>query len=578
MPTGTYIRDIALIDDSDSEFNLSNNVLSYSFDYSLEGYYVPRVVKTSGAASKVNRNINPISSTATWWKSYADVFYNHIWLLPSSVDLTGAPALYSTNIVVWNSYFVSKTLSTVTPTGLSGVNLAGTVPETIPALGTRTFTLSLSAGAPASISGYYTFTFSDAEDPVLTVAGTLALVFPFRHDWSSEWLETYGLKTGIIESHNGYEQRYKLSANPRRTLQMNVLLAEGDTQARNAQMRALFHNMMAYGRGKSWLVPVWSDAQNLGYDLPSGSSTITMSTDYLDIKNDGYLIIYNAFDDYEVVTVDSFTSNSVTLAAPTSKTWLGGCALVPALQAIIPDETISGEVITYDVERHNLTWAIRKAENETINKIAAYTPTAFYNGYPVFFDEHNFTEDPSVDIYSPNRLLDYEVGEVLLDPRYQFTKVRTTYTYLLRDRAAISNFLGFFRYLNGKHSPFWIPTYAKDIQVVNSGVGASSSIDITYIGYASFIKDDPRRRDLILIKPDGSYITRRIEASTDNGNGTETLSLDQPIGFDWTPASFRSGHFLRLVRLDQDSLEVSYDTNHFGQAGLVVVDNFETPS
>lgn len=574
MPTGTYISNTVLISTADAGFNLSNNVLSYSFDYSLQGYYVPAPVKSS-SISRTTVSANPTTAVGSYLGSYADIFYNHIWLLPSTVDLTGAPSSYSTGILVWNSYFTSKTLSSVTPTNLTGISIAGTVPYTIPPLGTRSFTLTLSGSAPPTINGSYLFTFSDAEDPVLSVGGTLALVFPFSHDWNDNWSETYFLKTAVLESHNGREQRYKLTANPRRTFSTNVLLAEGDSIERNAQIRAFYHNIMAYGRSKVWLVPVWSDIIPVTTDIAAGISTLNVNTANLDIKNNGYLVLYKNYDNYEVVSVQSFTSSSVTLTAPTANNWERGSAILPALRATITDEMLQGSVITYDVEKYGITWSVTTSENEVINKIANYTPVETYNGYPVFFDEHNFAEDPSVEIYSPNRLIDFEIGSFLIDPRYNFDKVRTSYTYLLRDRAAISQFLGFFKYVNGKQKAFWVPTYARDIQITNSGLSSATSIDIKNIGYASFIRSDTRKRDIMLVKPDNSYILRRIVSAVDNGNGTETLNLDQPIGMTWNSTTFKAGHFLRLVRLDQDSLEVSYMTNTFGSASLVLVDIFE---
>ena len=76
----------------------------------------------------------------------------------------------------------------------------------------------------------------------------------------------------------------------------------------------------------------------------------------------------------------------------------------------------------------------------------------------------------------------------------------------------------------------------------------------------------------MLVKSDGSYIIRRITSSVNNGDGTEDLTLNQTIGFNWTANSFKEGHFLKLARLDQDSLEVTYLTNTITNISFVIVD------
>lgn len=573
MPNGTLLKSTLIINDDDSTLNISPNLRSYTFDYSLAGKLVPNFLKTTGATKPIIA-IPAVSKAGKYLSSYTDVFYNRIWVIPTSINLDGVPQLYSTSVTIWNSYFTSKTLSSVTPTNLSGINITGQTSGTYNPLEYKSYNIALTSSVGAFVDGYYTFTFSNAEDPQLPIAGSLSLAFPYRHNWNSDWVETYSLKTGLIESHNGKEQVYRLTANPRRSFNMEVLLADKKGVPESNVFRSKFYNSMAYGKAKSWVVPIWSDVCVLDYDLVNGATTINVDTDNSDFKVGGYVYLYKSHEEYEIVTVQSMSSTSLTLTVPIQNNWSTGTYIVPAVQARLQDDSIKGSILNYGIESYNLIWAVNIKENETINKIGSYTSTT-YDGYTVFLWKHNFTEDPSVEIYSPNRLIDFEIGDFILDPRYNFTRVRTTYNYLLKNKAEISTAIGFFRQVNGKQKPFWVPTYANEIQLTGSGSSSSNIITIQNIGYSTFINQNPNHRDIILYKTDGTYIIRRITNSYVNIDGTESLVLNQTVGFDWTSATFREGHFLKRMRLDQDSLEVNYITNTSATISFVMVDSVQ---
>ncbi len=568
--SGVLIKNTLLINDNDSLLNITSNLRSYAFDYSLQGYLVGaslKALKISGPAVP----INTATKTGKYSGSYTDIFYNRIWILPPELNIDGAPPQFSTNVIVWNSYFSDVTITGITSNNLSGVSISGVTSGVFKGLESKTYTVSLSGNVGAVVDGYYQFIFSNAEDPILKVVGTLALDFPYKHNWTDDYVETYVLKSDVLESHNGKEQTYKLTANPRRTLSMSVLLADNTTIENINVIRSKFYNSMAFGKAKPWLVPIWPDVQTLQSDVSAGTNVINVPTTNFDFKVGGYVYIYKNQSEYEVASVQGLTSNSITLSANLSKSWQKGTNIVPIVSAIMQEDSIKGSLINYGVESFSIVWTVNIKDNAEINKIGTYTADS-YQGHLLFLWKHNFTEDPSVEIYSPNRLLDNEVGNFLIDPRYNFTRTRSTFSYLLKNRQELSTALGFFKAVNGRQKPFWMPTYANEIQVVGSGISTSNIIKIKDIGYNVFIKQNPNQRDVMLVKSDGSYIIRRITSSVNNGDGTEDLTLNQTIGFNWTANSFKEGHFLKLARLDQDSLEVTYLTNTITNISFVIVD------
>lgn len=561
-------------DDAFLNLSILTRSKSLSF-YNGVGLNASKWVKTA-SATRNTLSLGSVSRVGRKWSSYVDIFYNRIWIIPPSIDLTGAPTNYATTVKVWNSYFTQKTMTAVTPTNLTGITFAPSVPKTFNALEIASYNFSLTNAVPASVDGYYTFTFSDAEDPTLDVNGILSVTYPYFHNWTNSLIESISFFTNIIESKNGKEQRRRLRKYPRRQLQYNILLANSDDYNNNALMRALYHNQMMFGSGKTWLVPIAQDARNLGATVASGTTTINVDTVYHDYAVDGYVFIGTSYDNYEVGRIQSMTTSTITLVAATTKTWNSGATIAPMRQCVLGQENNNGTSILYEVESQNVLWDVLAQDNVT-SRYITYAPTYMYKGYPVYTPKNNFVEEPTIEFFNPQRRLDSATGLFRLDSRYQSTKERVSLRVLCSNRSEIATLIGFFISRAGKLNPCWIPTYSEDFQLTQGGVASTTNLIVKSIGYNLYIKQLAYRQDIVFIKNDGTMLFRRITGSSDNGNGTETISIDQQVGFDFQPSDFQAICFLRFCRLDSDSMELEYITSDIATTNLLFVDTYEVP-
>lgn len=574
--TGYAQSDYQIINDDDAFLNLSIDTRSKSFAFDgSEAQILTEWVITSGV-SATDIDFDEVTRNAVKWDTYSDIFYNRIWVIPPSIDLTGAPSNFSTTVSVWNSYFVQKTMTGVTPTNITGVNFSPTVPHTFKPLEIQNYNFALNSSAPASINGNYQFIFSDAEDPYLLVSGVLSVTMPFFHDWNDVCVERIAYSTDITESKSGKEQRRRLRKYPRRQIEYKTLIADGSDEKRNALQRVLFHNTMLFGRNKTWLAPIVQDATFLTENVNSGATTINVNTQYYDYAVDGYVLLYKSFDYYEVVRIDSLTSSSITLVAPTVKDFLAGTKICPMRQAIFSEETSSGEVIVYQAEDHTLSWDIL-VQDSADQKKTVYVPAYIYKGFDVWTQTSDFSDSNAMEIYNPQRRLDAGYGLFDIDSRYKVTKERTDIKVLLKSKQEISVFMGFLDYRVGKLKAMWVPTFSNDFQIAQDGNSADTTIKVVSTGYSLFVNQADVRKDIMFVKTDGTRLFRRIEGSIDNGDGTETISVDSSLGFDFTANDFSYICFLRLVRQDSDVTEISYITTDYAQSGLKVVDVFEIP-
>lgn len=577
MATGFLQTGILIPNQNDSGLNLSTNVSSRAFGFDAEESKVIISTAKSTAITITTIDYDEVSRTGYLSSSYSDIFYNRIWVLPPSIDLTGAPTSFTTTVSVWNSYFVQKTMTTVTPTNTTGLVFAPTTPKTFNALEFVNYTLSLDTNPPVSVDGNYQFIFSNAEDPYLTITGVLSVTFPFLHDWvDGSLVERYSFLTDVIESKSGKEQRIKLRKHPRRQIESKILTASSDDNEKNALQRMLFHNQTFFGMSKTWLVPVCADYERLSYNLSPGSSSINLDTRYKDYSVNGYVMLFKDYNDYEIVRISSMTTSSLTLVAPTTKSWSSGSTIAPMRQSVVGQETIAGVVIVNEVEAESVLWDVLVQDNIQ-NRTTTYSPTELYRGYDVYNIGTDFSVENQLEIYNPQRRLDADVGIFKLDSRYKITKTRTDLNLLLKSKKEISEFIGFYFYRSGKLKPFWYINQSKDLQIAQSGSSSDTTIKIKDIGYSLYVREADSRRDVAFIKNDGTKVFRRITGSSGNGNGTETLTIDSPLGFNFASTDFQRISFIRFVRLDSDLLELNYFSTEVAGTSLRLVDVFELP-
>ena len=81
---------------------------------------------------------------------------------------------------------------------------------------------------------------------------------------------------------------------------------------------------------------------------------------------------------------------------------------------------------------------------------------------------------------------------------------------------------------------------------------------VGWTGYATRTPQATNRRDLRIQLASGAVLYRRINASVDNGNGTETLTLDASLGVAVTPDQVAQVSFMGLCRSDSDQFELGW--------------------
>lgn len=128
----------------------------------------------------------------------------------------------------------------------------------------------------------------------------------------------------------------------------------------------------------------------------------------------------------------------------------------------------------------------------------------------------------------------------------------------------------------GRAVPFWVASWDEDVKL-NADHVAGLTLTVLAVGYtAQMFAVGSARRHLAIRLPGGTTYYRKVAGSVDNGDGTETLTLEETVPVPMPEATLVS--ILHFVRLDNDAVEIEW-SGGFSQAQMKMRDlPTETPA
>lgn len=477
-------------------------------------------------------------------------YYERIYITPNDIGLGNLVSAQFRQFDVWNAYFSSKLLSSLVPSGdTTGIILTepDPAPTTFGALEVRTYDLNFALTGPATIDVTWTFNFPD-ESPTLEVTGNRVIIFALPPDWSEEVTEKYEWLTHIIETEDGFEDRYRLRINPRRSLEYR-LLKDG------VEKRWLERYLYAW-KGRPFSVPIWTDCAITTTPTIVGDSTIDIATtDYTSFKVGGIAIFFNGYDDTEAVEIQNVNPTSLDLVRPTLQAWPAGTKFYPARVGRMRDDvTLSQPTAGIDIGRIRFEFV---DPDEAIPAVDAG---------PIFYDSRvmerapNRAEDISVIWQSRYGLVDFGIGQPLVDDRAGFPDQVYSLSFAEDTRADIWFWKEWMHERAGKWSKFYMSSWSTDFVLVAPIAFNDVSLDVEDIEYRTFYDGVVEKQNITIKTSDGQLYHRRITSVSLLGPGVERFTIDAVLGISYSIDEVLMISFLHPVRLDTDSVEFNWDT------------------
>lgn len=490
--------------------------------------------------------------------SFVDLFYYRIFVVPAVMDFENIVGNATRQVIVWNAYFAPHNLTAITGFNVDGVTIDA-VPAVFNALQARTYNVDVSVDGSPIIDGRYDFVF-DVETASMSVLGRRVVAFMFPHDWADQFKETVSYRNEVFPSHRGARQQaVGYRRKPWRKLEINHYV-------KTAKEAALLEAILYDNQHRAYGVPVWSDHTRLLSDATPGDDVLNLVTDWLDFNDNGILALYKNPFEYEVLGIDTVPAfaDLVNLKQSVSGTWPAGTRVVPMIVATLdPDVEASFLTIRNGVLR--LNWQAMGKEWGTHRLDASETlPT--YRGYPVWLKKNDFGDDVNRHYTRDsqrrgkqlNRFNQYELGVAA-----QHTN---EFKMLLNGRQEISRFLYFLSQRRGRQVPFWYCARSRDMQLAAQITSGDVRIVVDDWGYARYYNVKDSRRDIAIIRPNGTVLMRRITdvlQPPDTAPGTLSLGLDSSIGVSIGPSElpYVRISFLKASRVEADDVELAFQTH-----------------
>jgi hypothetical protein len=480
-------------------------------------------------------------------------FAGDITIWPYTIDMGLVLTAQVYTLGVWNLTGRAQYMVNWLVVGIDGValtNLEG-YPIWYGPTQYREYRLDVAVQGQAEINGTITVNFTGFAGLVTTITGLRLITFSFEPNWREPVIESLEWLTDVLTSHSGKEQRIALRTNPRRAIKYLYTL---DYQNKVSN----FESYLWGWQHRVFAVPVWTDWIRPTTLIPTGAMTINVVTSLRDFANTRLAIIWRDFLNYEVVEIQSLTASTLVLAKATIYNWEITDRIIPVRLARL-DKTISIDRPTSNIAEASVTFTMEPITATDTTRLGT-SIWQQYQGLDVLNVPVNSTEKVSEEYTREMVVFDNKKGSwntlTLSDGP---TAVRP-YSWLLKTRQEIMNFLAFLEVHKGKQVPFWMPTWSKDIELMQNISSSDTTILIKKINYTKMIDVHPNRRDLAFYPTNSSLIpiVKRITSCVEVTGGNELLTIDTSFGVAKLITDFRAISFLTLGRFDQDNFELTW--------------------
>lgn len=193
-----------------------------------------------------------------------------------------------------------------------------------------------------------------------------------------------------------------------------------------------------------------------------------------------------------------------------------------------------------------------------------------YEGFDVFEDEpcREIRDD---DFGRSMVRLDGGTGRIKYEIRDSEPMIVRPLRWVATSRAEIAALRAFLDARKGRAVPFWMPTWDADLVLAADITPAATNIIIKSCGYTQHLFPHPARRRLAIMVSPGVYAYRKVLAAVNNGDGTETLTIDSILGV--SPARDQTIlSYLTLRRLHDDENEIMWRTAGVAECTLRTVE------
>lgn len=492
-------------------------------------------------------------------QSYFTIYYNRLWMIPTTIDFGPVTTDAYRDVYLWNAHMRPTTITEIINPADPSVGISDiTIPLRLRALGSEIFRVHASADGEPTIDSTFTFIADPSETTRIRVLGMRSRIWPFPPNWTQPYEIAYELRTEVITSRSGKEQRISLRQNPRKTYSFTTLVHDN-------RFRAFLRHMNSWQQ-RSTVMPEYSRLTRLSQPVVDGSISIVVDEVPEWLVPNRLISLYDG-NRAIVRGVEGVIGNAVSLAAAIDGDWPTGIRvyaaevgrLSPNIQATQHTNITSSVNVSFEVE----------PGSEYMPPTS--TPERVYRGREVFLKRPNWGTAPTPEFQAVIEKVDYGVGTVdhFLPVRFN-TKVQKG-EFIGVNTADVKSYVDFFRRQYGQTGEFFMPTFTHDIKQKVSAPQGSSNLRIEGTEFFDDYGQSDIYRDIAVFMSTGEILTYRALDIyiVDDADGRDTaIQVDSPFPFEISEQTTRQICWMPLWRLLSDTLTVQHVTTEAANISL----------
>lgn len=371
--------------------------------------------------------------------------------------------------------------------------------------------------------------------------------------------------TAIQKTITGIEKRSRLYNYPRISMTYEYTTA-------NSIHSNYIRNRLKSGIKEIWDTPVFSDRSVLSIDSVAGTNTITVTdigNRHFYVGREAILVNPHDWTLYEKITISNITDDVITTDSSLSSNWVTGSNIYPVYSCRIdPEQSINKVVIQTDT----FNMEFKQAYSDINYTDVVYNGTT-YSGLDVLtIKPVNSFSQSFIHPYNVLGFLGVEYSESLWEDTE--TEISGEYNYSTYDNADVRNILDFFDAHKGRLTPFWYPSWNKDIIIIDSSITAGqttfNTIDNDWAdNYGNNSNYGEIGQHIIIWLNTSNFVIRKIVSGTNS-----TITLDEEIGDVSIPSNLYISYLI-YSRFDTDNIIIEHVTENIstfklGFVGLVM--------
>lgn len=370
-------------------------------------------------------------------------------------------------------------------------------------------------------------------------------------DFNGGLQEVLQWKTDVLPKKDASEQRIATRKNPRQLFNVNLFLTDVQRQV----VQALLFGW----QGMTVALPIKSETMLITTAITGGAVDTAQvdSTDYLDLRIGGLAVVLKDDTTFDVLTVLSKTSTSVTFDQTIVQSYDVGDEVIPVRLTVI-DESVRGQRHPVNLEQMKVKF--KCIENNTGAPTADTSAFSSYGG-KVLLDDFNFIRGPMAETFEQKVFVtDSETGILSQNTSWDQHKRGHIKGFLTTSRQDLWNIRRLLYAIRGRQVSFYIPTFIEDMTPTQDLVSGNDKMTISWIGYSRFIQDREPKATFKITFTDGTSLVRVVQSSEVLSATEERLTLDTTWTSNKTVAEVQRIQFYELVRFDTDNITIEHSS------------------